>query len=546
MLKLLIVDDEPLERQAIRYLLEKARPQYQVVAEGRDGGEAVALGQQIQPDVILLDIKMPVMDGLAAGKTLRRLLPEARLVFITAYDEFAYAQEAIALGASQYLLKPVAGEELISLLDSLAQEIDEERRVKEETLKLRTALEEMLPLIRLGFVLDLVAGRIGAEEARARAEFLGLPSLPRLVMVITIDTFPTRPAPVGEAERQFLKKRVLQIIEERVSSWPGAVVVPGFKDEFLLLLPLDALADRHGAREAVTRLGEEICARVRELTSVTVTVGIGRPAEDPTLLARSYAEAAAAAEYRLLYGGDQVIHADDVTVLPRACRMFASPAEKELALSVRLGDQEKAGRHLNQIIAEMVLRQEVRPPVFKMRLLELLSVAAHSALEAGADPEEIAGIVLHGSQEIVALESLGEAQAKIRTKLHTLVEKVVEARERRNINLIEKAVTFIRQNYHRDLSLEEVAQHVYLSPCYFSRLFKQVRGENFIDYLTRTRIEAARNLLLATDYSITEIAVRVGYRDVRYFGQVFKKQEGCTPTVFRKMGGNHREAKLDG
>ncbi|MBE3580805.1 MAG: response regulator [Thermoanaerobacteraceae bacterium] len=546
MLRLFIVDDEPLERQAIRYLLAKARPQYQVVAEGRDGGEAVALGREVRPDVILLDIKMPVMDGLAAGRALRRLLPEVRMVFLTAYDEFAYAQEAVALGASRYLLKPVAGEDLISVLDSLAQEIEEERRIQEEAQKWRAALEEMLPLIRLGFVLDLVSGHIAGEEVKARAEFLGLPSLPRLAIVIAIDNFPARPAPVKEAERQFLKKRVLQVIEERVSPWPGALAVPGFKDEFLLLLPFKELDGPPRLRDAVTRLGEEICAGVRELTPVTVTVGIGRPVDDPALLATSYAEAAVAVEYRLLYGGDQVIHADDVAVLPRSSRVMASPCGKELALAVRLGDREKARRCLAQIIAETVVGKEGRPPVFKVRFLELLSVAAQAALEAGADPEDIAGMVLQGSQEILTLESLAEAENKIGSQLQTLVEKVVGARERRNSNLIEKAVAYIKQSYHRDLSLEEVARHVFLSPCYFSRLFKQVRSENFNDYLTRMRMEEAKKLLLTTDYSVNEIASRVGYRDARYFGQVFKKQEGCTPTAFRKTGGNHHEAELDG
>ncbi|MGB9662287.1 MAG: response regulator [Moorellaceae bacterium] len=537
MLRLLVVDDEPLERQAIRYLLEKMRPQYQVVAEGRDGAEAVTLGQQVRPDVVLMDIKMPVMDGLEAGKLLRDLLPDTRVIFVTAYDEFSYAQEAIALGASQYLLKPVAGEELVSLLDGLAEEIERERRAKEENQKLRVALEEMMPLIRLGFVMDLIAGHIGPEEIRARAEFLGLRRLPNLVMLVAVDSSSDRTDRMSEVEWQLLKKRVLRIIEDTVSSWPEAVVVPGLKDEFILVLPGDHLADRQAVRKAALLLGEKICASIRRLTPLTVTVGIGRPADNPFSLARSYAEAAAAAEYRILYGGDQVIHADDVTVLPRSRQPFASPSEEQLALSIRLGDKEGAWRHLNQVMAEVMIRQEVRPPVLKMKFLELISLTARSALEAGADPEEIAEITLAGSSEFMSLESLAEVQAKIGEKLSILVAKVIEAREQRNTSLIDKAAMFIQKNYHRDLSLEEVAQHVHLSPCYFSRLFKQMKGENFIDYLTRIRLEAAKDLLKNTDLSVAEIAERVGYRDPRYFGQVFKKQEGCTPTAFRKMGG---------
>lgn len=120
-----------------------------------------------------------------------------------------------------------------------------------------------------------------------------------------------------------------------------------------------------------------------------------------------------------------------------------------------------------------------------------------------------------------------------------LVAQVAETREQRNSSLIDRASKYIEANFSQDLTLEEVARQVYLSPCYFSKLFKQFKGLNFIDYLTKVRLKAARELLLNTKLPVAEIATRVGYRDARYFGQVFKKQEGYTPSVFRKIGGAH-------
>ncbi|OAT86677.1 response regulator [Desulfotomaculum copahuensis] len=536
MLKLLLADDEPLERLAIRRVLEKERPAYQIVAECGDGAEAVALARELQPDVMLLDVKMPEMDGLEAGRAIRELLPGARLVFVTAYDEFTYARQAITMGASQYLLKPVAGEEMISMLDDLAGEIARERADRQETENLKAALEEMLPQIRLGFALDLVAGNIKQEEIRARAEFLGLNPLPRLVLLAAVDNFHAGTENMPEIERQFLKKKILQIIERAVSQWPGALVAPGFRDEFLLLVPVEHISGRQTVRETAIRLGEKLCDLIRRQTLLTVTVGVGRPADSPAGLTRSYAEAAAAVEYRVLYGGDQVIHADDVTVRPGYRQHFASPAEQELAHAVRLGDKDAACRQLARLIAEMMLKQEMRPPVLKMKLLELGSLVTRAALEGGAGAEETAGIFLAGSSEFMSLESLDEVRAKMIEKVGLLADKVAEAREHRNSNLIRRAVKFIDENMHRDLSLEEVARQVDLSPCYFSRLFKKAQGENFLDYLTRLRLKAARELLLTTGLPVTEIAARVGYRDYRYFGQVFKKLEGCTPTIFRGRG----------
>jgi len=529
MLRLVIADDEPLERQAIRLVLESRRPQYRIVAECGDGLGAVAYAREMHPDVFLLDVKMPEMDGLAAGRAIRGLLPEARLIFVSAYDEFAYAQEAVALGAAQYLLKPVGGEELIALLDGVAKDTARERAARQETMHLKKALEEMMPTIRQGFALDLVAGNIDLARIRARAEFLGLSDLPRLVLLLTVDNFRAGDGP--EAERQFVKKKILQLIGETLEGWPDALVAPGLADEFIVLLPVGHLTGN--IREAAVALGERLCANVRRLVHRTATVGVGRPADGPAGLGRSYAEAAAAAEYRVLYGGDQVIHADDVTVRPASRRHFASPAEQALAEAVRLGDREGALRSLNRLMAALSLEEDLRPPLLRIRLLELVGLVTGPALEGGADPEETAALFSTALPEFRDLVSLDEVGARLGEKIGLLADAVAQVQKRRNHSLIQRAIGFIEENIHRDLALEEVARQVNLSPCYFSRLFKKLTGENFVDHLTRIRLAEARTMLLNTALPVTEIARRVGYRDARYFGQVFKRQEGCTPTAFR-------------
>jgi len=535
-IKIMVVDDEPLERQAIGFLIRKERPHYEVVGEAANGVEAVKLAFRLKPDVVFLDINMPVMDGLVAGREIRSVLPDTRLIFVTAYDEFDYAREAVSLKAYQYLLKPLAEEEMLSTLDKLAADIMASRRRQQATARLKKTLKEMRPLIRQGFIMDLINGHIKKSEAESRAHFLGINPLPRLAMQVDIDNFSVLCEEDTETERQILKQQVKESIEKVAATWPGALVAPVTRDEFTVLLPLEHL-EKEDIRNKVISLGEKICQQVRQDTIVTVTVGIGRPAEHVTELPRSYAEAVAASEFCLVYGGDQVIHADDVTTRPGTAQSLPDFVEQELVQAIRIGDRQGAHRQINNILSKLFMEQGRRPAVLKMKLLELGALVANAALEGGADSDVISNLTLASGSEFLTLENLSDMQERIADRLMAMVRQVVETREQRNISLINRACEYIEQNYSQDLTLESVAQHVYLSSCYFSRLFKQLKGYNFIDYLTRVRLKEAKELLLNTNLLISEIASRVGYRDARYFGQVFKRQEGCTPGIYRKLRG---------
>lgn len=544
MLKIMLVDDETLERQALRLIVETYRPEYRIVSEAADGWMAIEKAKASKPDVVLQDIRLPELDGLQVAAKLRHLQPDCKVIIITAYGEFDYAKEAVALGISDYLLKPVDTQEVIALLDRLAEEIAEAKSAKNEIERLRATLNDVLPLILAGFVMDLINGNIvDAEELKIRAHFLGIKNIPRAALHIRADK--PAGAAYSELEWQVVQKQIGELIKAALLPCPDSLAVPVGNGKFAVLLSVAEAADDQEVRQISQLVAENIRQIVLQKTAISVTVGVGRPATGPQGLACSYYDAVTAAEFRLLYGSNQSIVAEDIIMYADLDLIQRKRTNQDLMQAVRMGDWELAKNQLQSLWAEAGFDHNHLVQDFKIQLLEVITQVSRAAVEGGLEPDQVATLSLAASLQIVNNDfiepkSLSNIHETVCAWLEGLVKQVGITREKRNYKLIEAAVCFLEENCHQDLSLEEVAKHVFLSPCYFSRVFKQVKGYNFSEYLTRMRIAKAKALLVDTTYLISEIAERVGYKDVRYFGQVFKKIAGCTPLNYRRSAAINR------
>lgn len=217
-------------------------------------------------------------------------------------------------------------------------------------------------------------------------------------------------------------------------------------------------------------------------------------------------------------------------------RYVSYPFEKERQLlgRVRIGDRTGAKEILNEILGDILFNSAGRPEVLKARLLELSVVLSRAAVEGGGSLQRLLGLNFAHVQELANLEPIEEVCAWIVKVLENFMDEVYATRETRNVPVIRQAVSYIKDHFREELTLEDVAQAVHFSPYYVSRLFKEELGLNFIEYVTKTRIDEAKRLLLETNLTVSEIALSVGYQDPSYFTKVFKKREGQTPTQFRR------------
>ncbi|HWR39135.1 MAG TPA: response regulator [Patescibacteria group bacterium] len=531
MYTLLVVDDEQLERQAIRMIVEKRCPEVTVSGEAAEGEAALDLARKCQPDMILMDIRMPVMDGLEAMKRIRTFSPHTRVIFLTAFDEFNYAKEAITLGAAEYLLKPVRPEELVRVLGKVSEEIGCERRRQDEEERLRQQLKHALPFIQMSFVYDLVSGNIeSSQEIQERAGFLNLPLQSAAVLLVDIDNFTGLTLHDTELNKQLLKQRVYETVC-RVAG-EGALVTPLGGDNLVVLLNFAEGVTEATAQKTVLERAEAIRAAVQEEQPVTVTIGAGRYYRDLTDVSKSYYEALKAKQHSFFIGGNQVIAVEDLPHLNAGLFAYPFQREKTVLEKVRCGERQAAKLALEKLLDE-ICDGHPEFEIIKTSLLELLIVLSRAAIEGGASLEQLTLLNNHLLSEMMACRTVEEVRQYALDCVDRFIDNMLENRLSVNMRVINKACEYIVQNCHRNLSLDEVAQSVHLSSYYFSRLFKQHKGCNFVEFITRSRLALAQKMLRESDYSVVFIAMKVGYQDTSYFCRVFRNELGMTPNQYR-------------
>lgn len=529
MVKVLLVDDEPLECEAIRFILERERPEVQVVGQAGSGRLALKLARELRPDIVFMDIQMPGIGGLEATQALKEAVPGVKVVMLTAYDEFDFAQRALKLGASDYLLKPARPQEILRVVDNMCRELAEAAAREEEEKRLRQELEAMMPFIATGLVLDLVSGRsTNLEQLKERASFLGLGPGPYQVLLVDIDHFAASTQARREVERQVLKKEVYQALLRTLQDNAQGLVTPLGSDTFLVLACVP------GGKEAALELAEKLREAVASSTPCTVTVGVGTTCADLAEVPLSYAAAQRAVRYGSFFGADQVVASSELERGDAESTFYPYELEARLAQSVRLGEAETARAVFRELWQRLSAATAGEAELARARALELATVLTRAALEGGAESSVLSVLQRASLEELTAAPTAAAVEEWVRAVLDECLKAVEASQAALRSEVIGQAKRYINQHFREPVSLEDVAKEVHLSPFYLSRLFKEKEGVNFVDYLTRLRLEEAKKLLAQTNDTVAAIAEQVGYAEANYFSRIFRRHFGMSPSEYRE------------
>ncbi|EZP75173.1 AraC family transcriptional regulator [Parageobacillus genomosp. 1] len=510
-MKIAVVDDEALERKALQKMIRDHLPAVEVIAEAANGREAVEAADQYKPDVMLMDIKMPGIDGLEAIELIRRKHPDIKFIIVSAFDTFDYAKQAMRHGVKEYLLKPSRKEEVIGALRRVYDELMEERRKEEENRELQQRVHQLQKLVEKEWLSVLMLEEVSSEEWKRWEALLPFSIDSGMFMVIQFPNGGKREDWKRWIERMLGEKAVVRyVIGKMMDGQMPVLFFTDIVDQSFTWKPL------------IQSLSLELIQQFEQQYGQALYIGLGSPASRLEELHHSYYEALAAVQY---YASQKKAKGGFV---PKKAVLAAvaehTEREKRLLDVVRQGDLEQALLQCLLYIEEVATHHPFA--VVQQKLEETFILLGRMLADFGIAYER--ATTFHSCRSLEELKKIAAEQ------LRHMVYHIQAWRHQQANGKLGKAKDYIDEHYHHPLTLEEVAEYVGISPYYFSKLFKDRFGMTFIDYVTDVRIARAKKEMANPNKSLKEICFLVGYNDPNYFSRVFKKHTGMSPSEYRK------------
>jgi len=530
--KVLLVDDEKLTREAISQNVPWNDIDFTLIGTAENGKEAITLVEQEIPDLVLTDICMPVMDGIALSGYLHENHPEIKVIIISGYDDFEYAKQAIRFEVSNYILKPITSCELIEELEKVKVKIEQSLEKKREFKKIHDKFEKSVPTLRNHFLTRLVEGNyskndIDVQMSQLNIELTGTKQAVVMLEVGDCSAFLKRyPA----AKEELIEFAVANIAEELTA---GEDHILFYKNEENISHLIFAENSEETLRELVEGSCQRLIDAIWRYLNTRVTALIGDSVKGPADWKRSYQSVLDAREHKFLFEGKELIYGKDVGSPKGNEKLELNHRADKLVLMIKLNQIEDVRSEIGQIFRRFreAGKEKKELLVIIQNLIFSVMIALDDHLSDSLRDDKSEFII-----QLLESRHLSNIENRFRDFCIELSDDIAGKRENANQKQAVRAMDYIERNYMNvDMSLNMVCEYLCVSTSYFSAIFKNATGETFIEALTRVRIERARDLLESSDMKNYEVALAVGYQDPHYFSSIFKKRVGMSPTEYVKQ-----------
>lgn len=538
-IKVFLVEDEMVIRRGIKNSIDWEKEGYIFCGEASDGELAYPMIIKEKPDILITDIRMPFMDGLELCKLVKKELPNIKILILSGYDEFDYAKEAIRLGVTEYLLKPISSGKLLEALNGVSESIRREKEDKDLVHKYMEEMRENTEHEKQKFFEQMIAGNLSMADALETGKkyemnlSAGMYNL--LLFRFTLGKENRKSGELlGEAEYAIekLTERLEYVFEFQrgVEGWA-----------FLLMAD-----NEEQMSERVKELSKDLEEIMKNYSTIAYFGGIGQPVARLRELEESFREAERALAARFTMELNRIISVEDI-------RMAQNVDTLDDIEITSFGEIEKTRTMLEKFLnngaedeidefVDVYINELPEENLKSVLMRQYIIMDAYIVMMSFCEKiEGIEGEMQAQSEELKNSMKTIQTLEEIKNYIRMLLKKIIGVRDtisgRRYSDIIEIAKDQIRKTYMSDeISLNTIAAEVGMSPSYFSSIFSKEMGKTFVEYLTEIRMDRAKELLMCSSMKTSEIGYEVGYKDPHYFSYIFKKTQNCTPKEFRARG----------
>ncbi|MDD6137444.1 MAG: helix-turn-helix domain-containing protein [Lachnospiraceae bacterium] len=532
MYRIMLADDEGIVIDSVKYIIEKEFGPECVIEFAKTGRSVIELAEKFRPDIAIMDIQMPGINGIEAMKEIRKTNENVVFIVMSAYDKFGYAKEAIRLGVLEYIMKPMKKDKLLETLKQAMQKVDEERNRRSNDLMIMEKLETVVPIIENGLVYNILFQEHFQEDIDNYCNLLGIEQKYFYMIAVVYGDDQEGNHMTNAVGSSVRMQKYYQEVRNSIKEYFNCVIGSIMSNKIAVLVPCDKEELDFNERVELIDRARNLTKELKKRVDASFRIGIGSVGEMKSM-GKSYSNAINA----LVQTTSSVVHADDLSMNCDYDDDYPVEIEKTIFESVEQGDVNRCVVATQLFFDWMVQSNGDHIDNIRLKVLEFVMWAERIVYEKGGMTYRFCARQDY-LQSVMNCTDYEQLCKWFVDKLTTCCTNSRSTQMKKNVGMISGALEYIKENYNKDISLVDVAREVDISPYYFSKVFKDETGHNFIEYLTNLRIEKAKELLLQTDLSMKEICLMVGYADPNYFSRNFKKNVGVTPTEYKENSTN--------
>lgn len=531
MLRILLVDDETLVRNHIKKLICWEKEGFEVTGEESNGYDAFRFVEGNQVDIVLLDIKMPVMDGIEFLKKLKANANNPKVIILSSYEDFSYAREAMRLGAVNYLLKHTldAGT-LLEALTETKDIITKELHIKEEVLSLKIKTGDNIVLAEKDcFFTQLLKGMTDESYIFKEIDRLDLQLkqqyyIPVLLEARDKELIESRYLP---GELNHIRLNTLKIIDAAVKNNARGEAFITSNFSFCILINDINTRSCVEIKNRLIKITEEIREKISDLASIDLIAAVGPQIKSLLNFDRVFKIGKDLFNYRV-FNTFTLVFYEDISFRKKEMNMDKI---KNIMNNFKAMLSDMNAKDADDIL-KMLFMGELKQSM-DLNAYRLVSEELFHILSVQLDKYDMRQDFNIDKKELDRIKGIEQVYIWF-SKLAADIITRARSQNYSDNRIISKVIEYIRKCYNEEVNLETAALRVNISKIYLSKLFKKETGENFIDFLTRVRIEKAKELLLNSRRKMEDISPEVGFGNSKYFSWTFKRATGFTPQEFRK------------